>query len=616
MSALLVLPARADTYYVAPTGDDAAAGTSAEPFRTIEHGLGQLEPGDTLRLRGGTYFERPEITVSGTEQSPIVIEGEPGETAIIDSGVPEFRTPNNSDWELVDGATGEYRSVGSYDTRDARAFVAGVAGYENERVALVPYVDAAQFRATSETYVDGATPFYVGPGTFVDGDRIHIRLQKTQALRDAEQRYGAVFSDDVPDPRQHSILLSQAWATVRISGAHLVLRDLVVHHASRSVYLEPGARDLRFEGVTVWTGDSAIEANGPDIQNVTITGSRIYGDAPYWIFWSDMKDAPAPADLLRATSIDLHGGTHHWEISYNHIRGSGQDLVGTNSAEYEVAVHHNRLENCGDDAFELEGDMGRVEVYENYVGNCLVAVAPGQDSPGFQGPLLVYRNVFALLRPPPVNRDPSINDWNGNRRYGFEYLLKQHSGNTHYYQNTFLMLDSAGPGMNLVPAEPVDTVVANNILMMVNGRVNGSFDQAAGQTVDGDLYFKLNDVDTEPLLDSFDTVAAFSASTGLEPNGLGSVPKRGTDPEFESLPLAIVDSGATAWQLQPASEVLSPLDFFLAASSPARDAAVLLPTHPTVGTLPDTRSSADIGAIPYGTDPDEYDDFPFVPGGG
>ena len=61
------------------------------------------------------------------------------------------------------------------------------------------------------------------------------------------------------------------------------------------------------------------------------------------------------------------------------------------------------MESCGDDALELEGtrDVGEVRVFENFIGNCLVAVAPGQESPSFSGPLYVFRNVVVSLQDPP-----------------------------------------------------------------------------------------------------------------------------------------------------------------------------------------------------------------------
>ena len=49
--------ASADTFYVATTGNDGNPGTAAQPFRTIRHGVGMMRMGETLYIRGGTYYE-------------------------------------------------------------------------------------------------------------------------------------------------------------------------------------------------------------------------------------------------------------------------------------------------------------------------------------------------------------------------------------------------------------------------------------------------------------------------------------------------------------------------------------------------------------------------------
>lgn len=611
-------------YYVSTGGSDSNAGTLARPWRTFQVASNRLRAGDTLYVRAGTYFERPNVSATGTAATPIVIRSYPGESPIIDSGVPDFRTPGNADWEPVDAALGEYRSVRTF-TLDEHVYaqIAGINGYVNDRVVLVPYTSAAAFRSTSEAYVDGTTPFYIGPGTFWDpaDNRFHIRLAKTADLRATESRYGPIFAAEQPDPRQFSIVLSHAYSTLTVTGSYLVFQGLTVNQAVNSIYLLASAHHVVLDGVTVWLGDSAIEMRGA--HDVKIVNSRVYGDAPYWIFWSDMKDAPAPADLLRATSIDLREGTHDVEISHCHIRGSGQDLIGINNNEYNVSVHHCRIENGGDDAFEIEGtvDVGRVSIYENFILNCLTAVAPGQDTPAFTGPLYFYRNVVAILRNPPVNRKVGINSWNGGARYWNEYMFKHGASasystrNAHYYQNTLVMLNSAGKGLNWIPKDPTDCRIANNLAVMIDGVVSRDYRAAAGELVDGNLYWKVNSVDTEPLLASHQTVAAFSAATGFEAHGLGSAPRRGTDARFVSWQPDVVDRTRTTWELRPGSEIPRITDFLLRSDSPARGAAVAIPPHPTFGAFPDSRSSRDLGAIPFGTAASEFEVFPYAPDG-
>ncbi|MEZ5170744.1 MAG: hypothetical protein R3A49_08375 [Acidimicrobiia bacterium] len=73
------------TYYVAPTGSDAAAGTIEAPFRTVEHGLRSLVAGDLLLVRQGTYNERIQSppVASGSASEPIHVRAYPGERPVV-----------------------------------------------------------------------------------------------------------------------------------------------------------------------------------------------------------------------------------------------------------------------------------------------------------------------------------------------------------------------------------------------------------------------------------------------------------------------------------------------------------------------------------------------------
>jgi len=73
-------------YYVAPTGDDAAAGTKAAPFATIKKAAELAQPGQLVYLRGGTYLATTKIglTRTGTAATPIRIRAYPGERPVLD----------------------------------------------------------------------------------------------------------------------------------------------------------------------------------------------------------------------------------------------------------------------------------------------------------------------------------------------------------------------------------------------------------------------------------------------------------------------------------------------------------------------------------------------------
>src|SRR5436309_519490 len=58
--------ARGPVLYVdAARGKDEQDGSQSKPWRTINHALKQLKPGDTLSLRGGVYYENVYCAVAG-----------------------------------------------------------------------------------------------------------------------------------------------------------------------------------------------------------------------------------------------------------------------------------------------------------------------------------------------------------------------------------------------------------------------------------------------------------------------------------------------------------------------------------------------------------------------
>ena len=97
--AAVTVPAWAATYYVAPTGRDAAAGTQAAPWQSFAHAQAIARPGDTVYFRGGRYTytrattscasRRATVSAivldkSGTQDAPIRYWAYPGETPVFD----------------------------------------------------------------------------------------------------------------------------------------------------------------------------------------------------------------------------------------------------------------------------------------------------------------------------------------------------------------------------------------------------------------------------------------------------------------------------------------------------------------------------------------------------
>jgi hypothetical protein len=75
----VVIQAAGGTHVVAISGDNAAPGSLAAPWRTIARGVSALYPGDTLLVREGTYDEVLATIRPGSPGVPIVIRAFPGE---------------------------------------------------------------------------------------------------------------------------------------------------------------------------------------------------------------------------------------------------------------------------------------------------------------------------------------------------------------------------------------------------------------------------------------------------------------------------------------------------------------------------------------------------------
>ena len=64
--------------FVSPRGDDAAAGSKAAPWRTIQYAADSLKPGDTAFVLTGHYNEKVKIRVSGAAGKPVTLLAEGG----------------------------------------------------------------------------------------------------------------------------------------------------------------------------------------------------------------------------------------------------------------------------------------------------------------------------------------------------------------------------------------------------------------------------------------------------------------------------------------------------------------------------------------------------------
>ncbi|HWP41653.1 MAG TPA: right-handed parallel beta-helix repeat-containing protein, partial [Blastocatellia bacterium] len=109
--------ASANTYYVATTGSDNNPGTQAEPWRTLQHAVDAIMPGDTILVESGTYLGC-RIERSGQPDSVCTLKAAPSATVVINAPGPDNRHDSNIEVENFDG-TVSYWIIDGFEVADA-----------------------------------------------------------------------------------------------------------------------------------------------------------------------------------------------------------------------------------------------------------------------------------------------------------------------------------------------------------------------------------------------------------------------------------------------------------------------------------------------------------------
>jgi hypothetical protein len=79
----LLAPSQGKTYFVAKNGNDSNPGTRSRPWRTVQHAIDRLRPGQRALVRRGTYVHDHVIERAGTPSAPITIAAYPGERVVL-----------------------------------------------------------------------------------------------------------------------------------------------------------------------------------------------------------------------------------------------------------------------------------------------------------------------------------------------------------------------------------------------------------------------------------------------------------------------------------------------------------------------------------------------------
>ncbi len=411
------------TYFVdALKGDDKQDGSEGKPWKTITNGVKRLKPGDTLYLRGGTFYEKVRLTRSGTAEAPIVIASYPGEQAVIDGGLREFFESPETSWEpFQGGAAGEYVSTKVYPNVDERKIPNQVLpaawepmwGIEDERplalgsfgdsmVPLHGYRSINDLRSANEFAVDRKAPravgVYCGPGLWYNREtgRIHIRLahHKLEGLGDRAYR-------GETDPRKLKLVIAAGFgdAVLRVNGVkHVKIQGIVLRGATGSPLIEVyGSENIHFDHLTVYGGFPGLLVNAS--KDIRVTNCAFRGLAAPWSGRYHMKYfGTASYQIVFQNSQPVN---ENIELAYCEFTDD-HDFAFLRYIK-NLQFHHNFVDNFNDDGLECGPKLRSHSMYifQNRIGACLGVFQQHEidkdESPTGHDPkagIYIFRNVF------------------------------------------------------------------------------------------------------------------------------------------------------------------------------------------------------------------------------
>lgn len=390
-------------YFVDPVnGNNSNSGSQSSPWKTINYAKTSLQPGYTLYLRGGIYYEHVILSMLGTETKPITIRSYPGELAIIDGGIREFFENAAAAWvPYAGGAPGEYISAATYPGIGTSG---SFGNFADSMVPLHRYKYLIDLRSDNSSWdnltggSDTVNGIYNGPGIYYDAvtDRIHIRLAHTNwNFLPEDRRYLGE-----QDPRNLPLIIgSSDQLPLYINNAQNIdIQDLVVRGPGRYTVEVRGSRNINFDHVTIYGGGLALRLHSTN--GFRFTNSALRGISAPWSFRTSHKYRGNPAYLFFPPSSVPQSS--NFEFAYSEFTDS-HDCFWAGGV-IQLSFHNNLLDNCNDDGLIISGDNsvtgGPNYFYQNYLSRALnMFVFVGTQDKNY-----IYRNIIDLR--PPVQYYP------------------------------------------------------------------------------------------------------------------------------------------------------------------------------------------------------------------
>ena len=345
-----VFPALSKSYHVSPAG----SGNACSPNLpcSLDHGLTLAQAGETIFLRGGVYYLGDmSLPRSGAPGAPILIQGFPGETAILDGG-----DPSPFSWTATGG--GVYRTT--VNVADPHLVLVNGA-------RLYPY----QSLADLQNLIFGI------PGFYAAGTALYVRLANNA------------------DPNSVAMTVSRYNQAFLVQQNFVFFLNLTFRHYgqgpyAKALYFSNGSDNL-VQGCTFAVNDLGIGLKYGSHRNL-IQDNTFYDTIFGW-----------PWEAVKAGSELETGGIRFYDpatgrgnvIRRNTFRdffdGLGICPGGPSDLVNETDFYENRVYRVGDDGVETDGQCSNVRLWSNTFHDVLIGISL---APVNTGPVYALRNLI------------------------------------------------------------------------------------------------------------------------------------------------------------------------------------------------------------------------------
>ena len=361
---------------------------NVEPGQSLQEAADKLQPGDTLLLAEGTYYQGLVLTRSGTADKPITIKAAaPGKVIITGAmkTTPEFQKVEGDVYKTKPGAV-KWKGSGT-----GKAWV--IADDRN--------LFNCQSMEELKTFRSGRywTPL---EGFFCQDGDMYVRLlggADPNKAKVAISRPDTTVLLDIQG-QQHIVLHGLRFraaptVAVRLAGRnhpHAICKHIVI-------------RDCSFFGFHQGVAGVAIRQEEKEFgpSDVTVEHCQFSNYPTYdWLHYSMHHEQPAWRAMYHSTlggnAILPGGNVTAWKIRHCYIHdtydGIGVATTGEKGRDNPALEHeyaYNLLHRCADDNIEFDSmQYAGVRVHHNVIleGQCLLGLSPVQ-----RGGVTIEQNI-------------------------------------------------------------------------------------------------------------------------------------------------------------------------------------------------------------------------------